>query len=44
MYQGLMRSDDLAAFDVSERFYEINSPSGLEETVEYILTLAGKHP
>jgi NDP-sugar pyrophosphorylase family protein len=32
VYQRLLASEDLAAFEVSERFYEIGSPEGLEET------------
>lgn len=32
VYQALMAADDLAGFDVPDRFYEIGSPAGLEET------------
>ena len=32
VYQRLVADDDLAALEVSERFYEIGSPEGLEET------------
>lgn len=38
IYQELLRFDDLAAFDVPERFYEIGSLRGLEETAEYLRT------
>jgi NDP-sugar pyrophosphorylase family protein len=36
VYQGLLSAGDLAAFDVPERFYEIGSVRGLEETSEYL--------
>lgn len=36
VYQRLLANDDLAAFEVSERFYEIGSPEGLEETRAYL--------
>jgi N-acetyl-alpha-D-muramate 1-phosphate uridylyltransferase len=36
LYQDLLRRGDLAAFEVSERFYEIGSLRGLEETAEYL--------
>lgn len=32
VYQDLLARDDLAAFEVPTRFYEIGSPEGLEET------------
>ncbi len=32
VYQQLLAEDDLAAVEVSDRFYEIGSPEGLEET------------
>ena len=32
LYQALVANDDLAGFEVSERFYEIGSPAGLAET------------
>jgi len=32
VYQRLLAAEDLAAFEVFERFYEIGSPDGLEET------------
>jgi NDP-sugar pyrophosphorylase family protein len=42
VYQSLLSSGDLAAFDVPERFYEIGSVSGLEETAEYLRTHSPK--
>jgi NDP-sugar pyrophosphorylase family protein len=36
VYQRLLAQDDLAALEVSERFYEIGSPEGLEETRAYL--------
>jgi NDP-sugar pyrophosphorylase family protein len=39
VYQDLLAKNDLAAFEVPGRFYEIGSPSGLEQTRAY---LAGK--
>lgn len=36
VYQDLLARDDLAAFEVPSRFYEIGSPSGLDETRAYI--------
>jgi NDP-sugar pyrophosphorylase family protein len=36
VYQNLLNAGDLAAFDVPERFYEIGSIRGLEETSEYL--------
>jgi NDP-sugar pyrophosphorylase family protein len=39
VYQDLLAGSDLAGFEVSTRFYEIGSHSGLEETRSY---LAGK--
>lgn len=36
VYQTLLSSGELAAFDVPERFYEIGSIGGLEETSEYL--------
>lgn len=36
VYQTLLSSGDLAAFDVPERFYEIGSLQGIEETSEYL--------
>jgi N-acetyl-alpha-D-muramate 1-phosphate uridylyltransferase len=36
VYQSLLRAGDLAAFEVSERFYEIGSLRGLAETSDYL--------
>ena len=38
VYQDLLARDQLAGFEVKERFYEIGSPEGLEETRRHILT------
>jgi NDP-sugar pyrophosphorylase family protein len=35
LYQKLLARDELAAHEVAERFYEVGSPSGLEETRRY---------
>ena len=36
VYGDLLRRNQLAAFEVGERFYEIGSPAGLRETAEYL--------
>jgi NDP-sugar pyrophosphorylase family protein len=36
LQQDLLRADQLAAYEVSDRFYEIGSPAGLEETRQYL--------
>jgi histidinol-phosphate phosphatase family protein len=36
IYQDLLARDELAAFEVDRRFYEIGSPAGLEETREFL--------
>jgi MurNAc alpha-1-phosphate uridylyltransferase len=36
VYQTLLAKNDLAGFDVPDRFYEIGSPSGLQETRTYL--------
>ena len=36
VYQRLLADNELGAFEVSERFYEIGSPEGLEETRAYL--------
>jgi NDP-sugar pyrophosphorylase family protein len=36
VYQGLLREEKLAAFEVHDRFYEIGSPEGLRETTEFL--------
>ena len=42
VYQHLLSAGDLAAFDVPERFYEIGSVRGLEETSEYLRRVSAK--
>jgi NDP-sugar pyrophosphorylase family protein len=36
VYQNLLRARQLASFEVRERFYEIGSPEGLQDTVEFL--------
>jgi N-acetyl-alpha-D-muramate 1-phosphate uridylyltransferase len=36
LYQDLLRRGQLAGFEVRERFYEIGSPAGLEETAAFL--------
>ncbi len=36
VYQELIAADDLAAFEVHSRFYEIGSPAGLADTRAYL--------
>jgi NDP-sugar pyrophosphorylase family protein len=36
VYQGLILQNQLAGFEVMQRFYEIGSPDGLEETRRYL--------
>jgi NDP-sugar pyrophosphorylase family protein len=36
VYKEMLRRGQLAAFEVGERFYEIGSPAGLEETRKYL--------
>jgi NDP-sugar pyrophosphorylase family protein len=36
LYEGLIAAGQLAAFEVHQRFYEIGSPAGLEETSRYL--------
>jgi prepilin-type processing-associated H-X9-DG protein len=38
VYQDLLAKDDLAGFEVPDRFYEIGSPEGLDETRTYLAT------
>jgi N-acetyl-alpha-D-muramate 1-phosphate uridylyltransferase len=40
VYAGLLRSDQLAAYEVHERFYEIGSLAGLRETAEFLAATA----
>lgn len=37
IYQDLLAQDQLAGYEVTQRFYEIGSPSGLQETRDYIM-------
>ena len=39
LYQDLLRMDQLAGFEAGQRFYEIGSQAGLEETRRYIAQL-----
>jgi len=41
LYQRLLSRQDLAAHEVSERFYEVGSISGLDETREYLTASIG---
>jgi NDP-sugar pyrophosphorylase family protein len=36
LYANLLQHQQLAAFEVRERFYEIGSPAGLQETAEFL--------
>jgi NDP-sugar pyrophosphorylase family protein len=36
LYSDLLEHNQLAAFEVRERFYEIGSPAGLQETAEFL--------
>jgi NDP-sugar pyrophosphorylase family protein len=36
LYAELLQRKQLAAFEVRERFYEIGSPAGLQETAEFL--------
>jgi NDP-sugar pyrophosphorylase family protein len=36
LYSNLLQRNQLAAFEVRERFYEIGSPAGLRETAEFL--------
>jgi hypothetical protein len=36
VYQGLLARNQLAAYEVSTRFYEIGGPAGLEETRQHL--------
>ena len=38
VYQDLVTQDQLAGFQVTQRFYEIGSPAGLEETRQFLST------
>src|SRR5277367_6240588 len=43
VYADLLKAGELAAFEVRERFYEIGSPAGLDETTK-VLSQAGDAP
>jgi NDP-sugar pyrophosphorylase family protein len=43
IYQDLLAKDELAGFEVSQRFYEIGTPAGLDETRGY-LSLTKRDP
>lgn len=36
IYQSLLARNELAGFEVAQRFYEVGSPAGLEETQRYL--------
>ncbi|MEW6682304.1 MAG: nucleotidyltransferase family protein [Nitrospirota bacterium] len=36
IYEGLIARNELAGFEATQRFYEVGSPSGLEETRRYL--------
>jgi NDP-sugar pyrophosphorylase family protein len=36
IYQGLLARNELAGFEATQRFYEVGSPTGLEETRRYL--------
>ena len=36
VYRALLRTGELAAYEVHERFYEIGSPEGLRETTDFL--------
>jgi len=40
VYQNLLKSHQLAAYEVHERFYEIGSPEGLRDTAAYLNAIA----
>jgi NDP-sugar pyrophosphorylase family protein len=42
VYQNLLHLGELAAFDVPERFYEVGSPRGLEETSKYLRSVSSR--
>jgi len=42
VYQRLVADDDLVGFEVHERFYEIGSPEGLEETRAFLASRAAR--
>jgi NDP-sugar pyrophosphorylase family protein len=40
LYADLLQREELAAFEVHERFYEIGSPAGLQETADFLAAQA----
>jgi NDP-sugar pyrophosphorylase family protein len=40
VYSDLLRRDQVAAFEVRERFYEVGSPAGLRETADFLFSQA----
>lgn len=42
VYQGLVAADDLAAYEVEERFYEIGSEPGIRDLSQYLRESASK--
>ena len=44
VYQDLLRLGQLAGLEVRQRFYEIGSPAGLEETRQHLAPLNGTSP
>jgi NDP-sugar pyrophosphorylase family protein len=42
VYKDLLQRNQLAAFEVHERFYEIGSPAGLRETAEFLAAREAK--
>lgn len=41
LYRDLLQSGQLAGLEVRQRFYEVGSPAGLEETAEFLASSAG---
>ena len=41
LYQQLVADGTMTGYEVTERFYEIGSPAGLEETRQYLIGLSG---
>lgn len=41
LYRDLLQSGQLAGYEVSQRFYEIGSPAGLEETARFLASAEG---
>ena len=43
LYRRLLQLDQLAGFEVNQRFYEIGSVQGIQETTEHLLTKRTSH-